>query len=63
MVKYRSMINFISESLTEFKKVEWPDKEETARLTGYVISASLLVGLFVAGLDFAFKELLSLYIN
>lgn len=57
------MLNFFQESYTEFKKVEWPTREETVRLTGYVIGASLLVGLFVTGLDYAFKELLSLYLH
>lgn len=58
MVKYQGMIKFLEESYTEFKKVEWPTREETIRLTGYVISASLFVGLIVTGLDFVFKEFL-----
>lgn len=57
------MIKFLEESYTEFKKVDWPDRQETIRLTGYVVGASLVVGLFVTGIDFLFKELLSLYIN
>lgn len=57
------MINFFGESYAEFKKVDWPSKEETIRLTGFVIGASLLVGLFVAGIDYIFKELLSIYLG
>ncbi len=57
------MIKFFGESYAEFKKVDWPSKEETIRLTGFVISASLLVGLFVAGIDYIFKELLSIYLG
>lgn len=57
------MIKFFGESYAEFKKVDWPSKEETIRLTGFVISASLLVGLFVAGIDYIFKELLGIYLG
>ena len=57
------MINFINASIEEFRKVEWPTKDEALRLTGYVIGVSLLVGLFVMGIDYVFKELLGLYLN
>lgn len=57
------MLKFIRESFEEFKKVDWPKREVAFRLTGYVIGVSLLVGLFVVGLDYVFKELLSIYLN
>lgn len=51
--------NFLNESYGELKKVQWPDKKTTSRLTIYVIGVSLLVGLFVTAVDFVFKELLA----
>lgn len=57
------MASFLKESYTEFKKVEWPTKKETIRLTAYVIGVSLFVGLFVSGVDYIFKELLRAFIS
>lgn len=57
------MASFLKESYSEFKKVEWPTKKETGRLTVYVIGVSLFVGLFVSGVDYIFKELLKAFIS
>ena len=46
-------------SYEELRKVEWPSRKDTMRLTAYVIGVSLLVGLFVAGIDYFFKEALT----
>lgn len=53
------MASFFKESYYEIKRVQWPSKRETIRLTVYVIGASLGVGLFVSGFDFLFKEVLT----
>jgi len=57
--KFVSMINFVRESITEFKKVQWPTKKQAARLTAIVIGVSLIVGIYVGVLDLGFKELLA----
>ncbi|OGC48791.1 preprotein translocase subunit SecE, partial [candidate division WWE3 bacterium RIFCSPLOWO2_01_FULL_37_15] len=44
----------------ELKKVQWPNKDQTIRLTLYVIGVSFTVGLIVAGIDYIFSEGLSL---
>ncbi len=53
------MINFVRESFAEFKKVQWPTKKQTVRLTAMVIGVSLIVGIYVGALDFGFKEILA----
>jgi preprotein translocase SecE subunit len=53
-----SVKNFITETYSEFGRVQWPDRKQGLRLTIYVIGASLIVGLFVSGFDYIFKELL-----
>ena len=50
---------FVYESVSEFKKVSWPSKEKTIRLTAYVIGVSLGVALFVWLVDLLLKEGLS----
>ena len=50
---------FLVSSYEELKKVTWPSKKDTIRLTGYVIGVSFGVGLFVMLLDFVFAKLLT----
>jgi preprotein translocase subunit SecE len=50
--------SFVQETLSELRKVTWPTRQEVIRLTGVVIAISVIVGLFVGGLDFVFTKLL-----
>lgn len=38
--------------LGELKKVSWPTKEETLRLTVVVVAISLIIGLYIGIIDF-----------
>ena len=51
---------YFKDSIDELKRVQWPSKNDTIRLTGYVIGISLGVGLLVTLFDFIFKKLLGL---
>ncbi len=42
---------FIREVIGELKKVTWPTREETMKLTAVVIALSVIVGIFIGGLD------------
>lgn len=42
---------FVSEVVAELKKVTWPTRQETIKLTLVVITVSIAIGLFVGGLD------------
>ena len=54
---------FFGEVKSELKKVTWPSKDQVIRLTGVVIVISLIVGLFIGGLDFVFTKLVELIIK
>ena len=56
---YNKLKTFIIGAYDEFKKVTWPSREQTIRLTAYVLGVSLGVALFVWGVDVLLKELLS----
>ncbi|HEY7036244.1 MAG TPA: preprotein translocase subunit SecE [Thermomicrobiales bacterium] len=43
---------------SEAKKVNWPDRETTRNLTIVVIGISVIMGLFLGGLDWLFVKLL-----
>lgn len=49
---------FIRETRSELRKVTWPTREQTIRLTGIVIAFSFVVGLLMGGVDFIFSSLI-----
>ena len=56
-------VDFVSQSIEELKKIRWPSRKETIRLTGYVIGVSLGVGLFVMAFDYLFSQLIKLLLT
>ncbi|OGH11041.1 MAG: preprotein translocase subunit SecE [Candidatus Levybacteria bacterium RIFCSPLOWO2_01_FULL_36_13] len=55
-------VSFIAEVRDELKKVVWPSRAEVIRLTGVVILVSLIVGLFLGGIDFLLTKLTEIII-
>jgi len=53
---------YILESRQEFRRVNWPTRQETVRLTMIVIGISLGVAVFLGALDFFFSYLLKTFI-
>ena len=51
-------LSFFREARDELKKVVWPTKQEVIRLTFVVITVSLIVGIFLGGLDFVFVKII-----
>lgn len=43
--------NFATDIIDEMKKVSWPTRSETIRLTTIVIIVSLIIGLYVGIID------------
>ncbi len=58
-----SPISFLRETKDELKKVVWPTRQEVIRLTFVVIAVSLIVGLFLGGLDFVFTKILEMVVK
>ncbi len=54
---------FLRETRDELKKVVWPSRQDVIRLTFVVITVSLIVGLFLGGLDFVFTKILETVIK
>ena len=52
-------LQFIKEVQQELKKVTWPTRQETIKLTGVVIIISLIVAFFIGGLDAGLLKLTS----
>jgi len=54
---------FFTEVKAELSKVTWPTKDQVIRLTTVVIIISLVVGLFIGGLDFIFTKAVELVVQ
>jgi preprotein translocase SecE subunit len=54
--------SYIVESKQEFKRVNWPTKQETGRMTLVVVVFSLATAAFLGALDFVFRYLLGEFI-
>jgi len=50
-------VRFIGEIIAELKKVTWPSREDTTRLTAMVIVICLIVGAIMGVLDYGFTRL------
>jgi len=53
-------IQFLNEVIAELKKVTWPSRRETMKLTVVVIAISVIVGAFIGGLDSLFLKITTL---
>lgn len=58
-----SPVTFLKEAKDELKKVVWPTRVEVIRLTVVVILVSLLVGLFLGGIDFILTKIMEIVIK
>lgn len=57
------VVTFLQEVIEELKKVTWPTQQEIVRLTIIVIAISVLVGLYIGGLDFILVKITELLIK
>jgi len=53
---------FLKEVKLELKKVNWPTRRQTIRYTLIVLGISLVIAVFLGGLDFLFTMLLENFI-
>lgn len=51
---------FVNDIIDEMKKVTWPSRETTIRLTIVVLLISLIIGIYIGIIDVALAKLLEL---
>jgi len=56
--KKASIVDFFSGVVLELKRVDWPSRQKTIRLSMIVLAVSLLMGLFIGSLDIGFTKLI-----
>ncbi|EKD24382.1 MAG: hypothetical protein ACD_81C00035G0006 [uncultured bacterium] len=55
------LTSYFRESQLELKRVNWPTRQETVRLTSMVIGLSLIFAVFLGILDMVFNYILVQY--
>ena len=59
---FDKVIVFLKESYLEAKKVNWPTRKEVLKYTLLVIGLSVVLAIFLGGVDFLFTRLLNRFI-
>lgn len=54
---------FLKEVKAELGKVSWPSRETIIRLTGVVVGVSVLVGVYLGGLDYLFTKTMEIFLK
>lgn len=54
----KSKLNFFSDTISELKKVTWLSRREVIYLSGIVLLVTVVVGIFLALVDFGFTRLI-----
>lgn len=57
------LIKYFAQVREELDKVTWPSRKDVQNKTLIVIGVSLLVGLYISGLDLIFTRLTQLFLN
>lgn len=56
-------LRFVGETIAELRRVTWPSRQETVRLTIMVISVAAAVGLFLGLVDLGFSRLMDVVLR
>lgn len=57
-IMIKQTVSFLTEVRTELRKVVWPTRQQTLKLTALVIGVSALLGLYLSLLDIVATEFL-----
>lgn len=56
-------VAFLQEAYGELRKAHWPTRETALNLTLVVIAVSLVIGMFLSGVDYVFAKLFALLVE
>ena len=60
--RHENALRFTDETITELRKVAWPDREETIRSTSIVVGTTLFIAVALASYDFVWAKLTSIFL-
>lgn len=56
--KGNSLVTYLQEVRQELMKVSWPTRQEVIKLSLIVLGSSLVVGLYISGIDYLFTQII-----
>ncbi|MBU1071386.1 preprotein translocase subunit SecE [Patescibacteria group bacterium] len=56
-------LEYLSQIRVELQKVKWPSHQQAVKLTLIIVFVSLVVGLYISGLDVIFTKLIQSIIS
>ncbi|HVA96412.1 MAG TPA: preprotein translocase subunit SecE [Candidatus Acidoferrales bacterium] len=56
-------VTFVRQTYDELRQIVWPSRNEIIRLTGIVIILSVLMGIYIGGLDWVFSQAIQLIVK
>ncbi len=59
-MKIKGQPRVMGDVLSELKKVTWPTKEETIKLTAIVVIISLIISIYIGIIDFLLAKFLNI---
>ena len=59
-MKRKKQFKIVGDVFSELKKVTWPSKEETVRLTAVVVIISLIISVYIGIIDFLLAKVLNI---
>lgn len=59
----RGIVTFLREARAELRRVTWPSRDKTIRLTTAVLAVTAAVALFVAAFDYLFNLMVQMLIG
>jgi preprotein translocase subunit SecE len=60
-VRTERLRGLVQDTMSEMKKINWPDQETTRNLTIVVIGISVALGILLGGIDYLLVQLLGLF--
>lgn len=60
--KENRIVRYFKETRAELRKVTWPSRQETIRLTAIVLAVTIAMAAFLGLVDYAFTRLFALFL-
>lgn len=59
----KKLVKFLKEVRVELRKVRWPTKSQTMKLTTVVLFITLVVAFYIGALDFVFAKIMEVILR
>ena len=57
------IVAYLKQTQAEIRKVHWPSRREATNLTGVVLAVTIVMSIFLSGMDFLFAQLVRLILS